>query len=101
MKGFRLSRIAEVDLHVIFLQGLDLFGRRQAAIYAEELETRFNLLTEYPMLGRDISHIAPGLRSYPYEAHIIVYRSDPDDSIRILRIRHARENWMADPLGDR
>ena len=100
MSGFRLSRSAEVDLRIIFLQGLDMFGRRQALGYAEELKKRFSLLADYPTLGRDIGHVAPTLRTYPYEAHVIVYRPDPDDGIRVLRIRHARENWMADPLGD-
>jgi len=101
MKGFRLSRAAEVDLRMVFLQGLDLFGYRQALIYAEELDRRFALLADYPMIGRDIGYVTPNLRAYPYEAHVIIYRPDPDDGVRILRVRHGRENWLADPLGDR
>lgn len=95
-----LSVSAELDLLEIFRQGLDLFGRVQALSYAEGLEANFALLAQNPRVGRDRDDIAPGLRTYPNEAHVIVYRADPQGGVRILRVRHARENWMDDPLGD-
>jgi plasmid stabilization system protein ParE len=41
----------------------------------------------------------PPVRAYPQVSHVIVYEIE-DESLIVLRIRSARENWAADPLGN-
>jgi toxin ParE1/3/4 len=94
-----LSASADRDLLDIFLQGIDLFGTGQAAEYAKRLQSSFEMLAEHPDSGREREDVAPGVRTWPMEAHVIVYRRDPDGGVRILRVRHGRENWIRNPLG--
>lgn len=52
-------------------------------------------LTSYPRIGRaiDETYRVFLVRGTPY---LVVYRVR-DDEVELLRIRHARENWVSDP----
>jgi toxin ParE1/3/4 len=97
---YRLSRPAADDIVRLYLEGLDMFGPHQAQSYHDQLERAFDLIARYPEAGRLRETVAATVRIMPFQAHIIVYRPDPIDHVRILRIRHAAENWIDDPLGD-
>ncbi|QIF82731.1 type II toxin-antitoxin system RelE/ParE family toxin [Brevundimonas sp. 'scallop'] len=47
----RLSRAARADLQQVYLQGLELFGGRQADDYIEGLFAKLDLLADFPRLG--------------------------------------------------
>ena len=47
----RLSREARADLQQVYLQGLELFGSRQADDYIEGLFAKLDLLAHFPQLG--------------------------------------------------
>ena len=44
------------------------------------------------------SEITPPVRCHPHGAHLIIYRSEDDGGVTILRIRHASEDWDDDPV---
>ena len=98
MTGYRLSPQAADDVLGIYLQGFDLFGLRQADAYQEELDRAFQRLADFPQLGRPREDLNPAIRTLPTGSHVIIYEIQPPD-VMILRVRHGREDWIADPLG--
>lgn len=99
MTRYRLSREAAEDVFNIYLDGLELFGDRQAQSYHDEMERVFDMIATYPEAGRSRDSVAAHIRIMPFRSHIIVYRPDPEDHIRILRVRHSAEDWIDDPIG--
>ena len=97
--SYRLSREADDDLSAIFWDGLERFGPARTERYLEELEKIFAFLADYPDAARLRTEIDPPVRAYPHEAHMILYESDGPEIV-IVRIRSARENWIAAPYGD-
>ena len=96
---FRLSSQAEADLINIYLGGVERFGVQQAESYLDRLEHALGLIGDNPAMARLREEITPPVRIHPVEAHIIVYLNDDTGIVRILRIRHGRENWPQSPLG--
>lgn len=91
----RLTVEAEFDLADIFEAGEAAFGRRQAEMYLSSLQRTFNRIGTQPRMaaGRTIGN---GMtRVHPHAAHVILYDVD-DIGVLILRIRHAREDWLND-----
>ncbi|MEG8039744.1 type II toxin-antitoxin system RelE/ParE family toxin [Sphingomonas sp. LR60] len=72
------------------------FGREQAERYADQLDRAFVFLGDHPRAGRQRPELRANVRSYPTGSHLILYTVDPDDNVLILRIRHGREDWLAD-----
>ena len=99
MTSYRLTRGAEDDLSQIFKWGIEQFGVDATERYLVELETVFAHLLLFPEAARLRTDLEPHVRVYPQDAHVIVYEIE-GDAIVILRVRSARENWMASPLGD-
>jgi toxin ParE1/3/4 len=95
----RLASAAENDLRAIFWQGIELFGALQTERYVTEIEAQFDFLSAYPEAARLRADLEPPVRALPHGAHIIIYEIQ-DDAVVVLRIRSARENWMAAPVGD-
>ena len=73
MPSYQLTRAASDDLVAVYLYGLERFGPAQADGYHDGLEATFN-----------------------YKAHLIVYELGPNDNVLILRVRHAREDWLSE-----
>lgn len=99
MTSYRLSDFAEADLRAIFWQGLELFGPRQTERYLSQLEDTFAHLSQYPDAYRLRSELDPPVHVCPHGAHVILYEQS-QNTVVILRIRSARENWLTAPLGD-
>lgn len=89
----RLSRKAEADLVHIYVEGARLFGTAQAEKYYAELERTFELLADNPMIARERTEVSPPVRMHPHGSHVVVYVLEDDSRIRIIRIRHGREDW--------
>lgn len=98
MNRYKLSGPADADLETILWHGLERFGEHQTDLYLNELERAFEFLGEYPLAARLRTEIAPPVRAYPLRAHVIIYEVDAG-GVLILRVRSARENWFANPLG--
>ena len=96
---FRLSAAAEADLIDIYIKGAQEFGVTQAEVYQDKLDQALHLLGDNPKIARLREETNPSVRIHPVEAHIIVYLIDDQNIARILRVRHQRENWTADPVG--
>ena len=80
---------AESDLQSLLDYLLATWGERQQERCAVRIAEAIRDLPVYPELGPDRQEIAPGLRNRRVGQHIIYYRV-VDESIRIVRILHAR-----------
>ncbi|WAJ26247.1 type II toxin-antitoxin system RelE/ParE family toxin [Antarcticirhabdus aurantiaca] len=85
MTSFSLSGRVDRELLDIYLSGIELFGRRQALRYIEELERVFGLLAENPRMGRAAPTIGTNVRRHEHAAHIILYRVEPS-GVRVLAL---------------
>lgn len=95
---YRLSSKAQDDLVAIYIEGAREFGIAQADAYHSALEGVFTLLGDYPEMARLREEIAPPVRIHPFKSHIVVYEVEGGE-VTILRVRHARENWISAPKG--
>jgi len=92
---YTLTAAAEADLLVIYLEGATQFGIEQADRYFDELEAAFEFLSANPQAARERTEITPPVRCHPSGRHIIIYKTEPEGGVLILRVRHAREDWAA------
>ena len=99
MSRYRLTEAADTDLAAIFWDGMERFGARQTEQYLTRLETLFAHIAAFPDSTRLRTELEPPVHAYPTDAHIIVYEI-AEREVVILRIRSARENWTASPLGE-
>ena len=94
---YSLTERAQADLEAIYARGVDLFGIPQADDYAAGLMKTVNFLSDFPRAARERVETRRHLRAYPFKSHLIVYLMDGED-ILIVRVRHAHEDWLPDPL---
>jgi toxin ParE1/3/4 len=92
--GYRLSPTAKRDLETIANYGIDAFGMEAAQKYYAGLVRGFNFLAQYPKAARLRQEVRPPVRAYPCQSHLIVYEIDDAQNILILRVHHAREDWL-------
>ena len=91
---------ALADICHAYGEGVERFGIAQAEAYSAGLHDAFAFLSEFPRAARLRAELNPPVRAYAYRSHVIIYDLGPDDRIVILRVRHYREDWSADPVGD-
>ena len=89
MAVYRLSRKAASDIEDIYTYTIEQHGLAAARKYLDGLHSCFELLAEYPMLGRRADQIAPGVRRHEFQAHVVFY-VQRKANIRIARVLHAR-----------
>ncbi|MBY5334785.1 type II toxin-antitoxin system RelE/ParE family toxin [Rhizobium leguminosarum] len=94
--SFKLSAEAEEDIIAIAEQGVRMFGAGQAKRYHDELFALFDPIAVNPGIARERDEIDPPVRIYP-KAHLIVYGIEDDDTIFVIRIRHAHD-WASDSI---
>ena len=99
MTGFRLRPAARRDLEEIWRDTVRNWSEKQAETYIRALSAAFELLVEYPEIERERTELNPPLRIKRSGSHLILYQI-ADDCIDVVRIRHVREDWMNDPVGD-
>ncbi|MEM9578042.1 MAG: type II toxin-antitoxin system RelE/ParE family toxin [Pseudomonadota bacterium] len=96
--NYRLSAKAEADLVQIYIDGVTEFGVTQAEAYQDKIDQTIELIANNPEMARLREEISPPVRIHPVHAHVIVYLVDDNRMVRILRVRHGRENWPANPM---
>ncbi|GLU29740.1 type II toxin-antitoxin system RelE/ParE family toxin [Brucella sp. NBRC 12950] len=94
----KLSVLAEDDIISIAEQGIAMFGPVQAKRYHEEIFNTLDLIARNPKMARAREEISPPVRVHPFQAHIIIYQIEEDGTVFVIRIRHAFEDWVSDPL---
>ncbi len=85
MPSYKLSKEAAADIEDIGDYGMRTFGLAQALKYHLGMESRFELLAEFPRIGIPSYDLRPGLYHQPYQAHTIFYSIQPDH-ILIVRV---------------
>ncbi len=89
MSNYKLSPLAESDLHEIITSTIKTWGNVQAKVYAESLDSALIKLAQYPDFGRKRDELYPNARSFPIEKHIIFYQVI-EAGIEVARILHQR-----------
>ena len=82
---YRLSKAAEEDLIGIALFGDEHFGIAQSNRYRDQLERRFTVLADQPLLYPAVDHLREGYRRSVCGVHSIFYRIDGKD-VKIIRV---------------
>lgn len=90
---WRLSARAAEDIIQVYLEGVRLFGEAHAEAYHRDLAAVLELLAENPQMARERSEISPPVRIHPFKVHLVVYVTDEDGDILVVRIRHGHEDW--------
>ena len=83
----RITARAERDLKDIDRYTVDMFGPKQAEKYLRELDAVFELLGDYPNMGRTYEGRT---RHFVHGSHIILYRIGADEIV-IGRIFHGAQ----------
>jgi toxin ParE1/3/4 len=91
MPDYRLSNEAVADLESIGDYGVATFGLAQALKYQLALESRFELLAQFPRIGVPTYDLLPGLYRFVYVAHVI-YTIAPEH-VFIVRVIHAEADF--------
>ena len=60
----------------------------------DAITRRFHLLATHPRVGWERSDLRPGLRSFPVDAYIILYRIE-DEDVLILHVFDGRRDIAA------
>lgn len=85
--SFTLSREAEIDLEDIANYTAENWDKEQAAKYLRELNEKFVLIAENPLLNRERTELKQPIRIQHYESHIILYTT-LNETVHIIRVLH-------------
>jgi toxin ParE1/3/4 len=89
-----LTPRAQAHLRAIRRYTVRQWGPQQYATCRAKLTASMERLTEFPALGTDASHIAPGVHAFPVEQHVIYYRFS-DEAVHVVGILHSRMDAAA------
>lgn len=73
MRKYRVTLRARDDLKNIGRYTLQQWGKNQRNLYLKQLETRFEWLSESPLLGKHRTDIQEGFYSFPQSEHVVFY----------------------------
>jgi toxin ParE1/3/4 len=90
---YRLSPLAEQDLEKIWSYVADDASADRADRLLDAIVHRFDMLAEYPRMGRLRPEFGPGVRSLAVENHVIYYREETE--LLIARVLHGRRDQAA------
>lgn len=93
MGKFHLTNRAVADLSDIADFTIQSFGIEQARFYRDGLNSCFEILAANPQLGRSAAELAPNLKRFEYQSHVVFYKSQ-DTDILIVRILHQRMDFI-------
>ena len=84
MSRYFLSLVAERDLEEInaYIASYDLSAANR---FLKEIAQKFQLLANFPNIGRLWNDLNPPLRSFPVGKYLIFYRYN-EDGVEIMRI---------------
>jgi toxin ParE1/3/4 len=75
---YKLSPRAETRLLEIEAYTATAFGEYQADAYITGFQKSFELLANFPLVGRSADELRPGYRRYRFQSHIIFYTQEAD-----------------------
>jgi toxin ParE1/3/4 len=87
MAVYKLSSKADADLAGIFEYTILNFGLEQARAYLLGLHEHFAALAEHPLQGRSAHEVAPNLRRFEYQSHMVFYVLKKQ-GVWIVRVLH-------------
>ncbi len=87
MAEYHQSSRAHAYLAEIADYNIETFGIEQAHRYRDQLEACFQNLAENPKLGRSAGQLAPELRRFEHQSHIVFYVPD-GEGVLIVRLLH-------------
>jgi len=90
MGEVRLTRNADDDLLQLFLYGFDAFGLTKAQEYRDGVVQCFELLADYPRIGRLADETGLDMRRHEHAHHVIFYMEIPE-GVLITAIIHQRQ----------
>ena len=93
---YRISGTADADIIRLYAEGVSQFGLVQTDRYHDALFDVFVLLAANPKMARERVEFTTPCRIYRFHSHVIIYQIEGDD-IRIIPVRHSREDWLSDP----
>ena len=93
---YRISGTADADIVRLYAEGVSQFGLVQTDRYHDALFDVFELLAANPKMARERVEFTMSCRIHRFQSHVIIYQIEGDD-IRIIRVRHGREDWFSDP----
>jgi toxin ParE1/3/4 len=88
---FDLTETARADLQAIVDYTVARWGAAQARRYVDALEAQLAHLAEQPPLGRMREELSEGVRSFPFESHVIYY-SPVTGGVLVARVLHRRQD---------
>lgn len=92
MDKFQLTNRAVTDLSDIADFTIQTFGIEQARPYRDGLNHCFEILAENPQLGRNAAALAPNLKRFEYQSHVVFYVSKASH-ILVVPILYQRINF--------
>jgi len=98
MASYKISKQADHDILAIARYTIERFGAEQANFYHAGMHKIFEFLASHPEAARERLEIIPPVRTHPYQSHLIVYEIDEDGNVLILRIPHAKSDWIEDGI---
>lgn len=97
--SYKLRPAAQQDLENIWLDTARRWSVEQAERYIRQMSADLAALVEFPEMERERTELTPPVRIKHSGSHIILYQI-ADEYIDIIRIRHGREDWMSNPIGE-
>jgi toxin ParE1/3/4 len=89
MAGVKLTAAARSDILSITTYGIETFGEAQAHLYQDEMFRQFELLAEFPRLGRPLEVPHNHIYRFGYGSHVIFYTAE-ENAITVRRVLHGR-----------
>lgn len=88
------SAQADRDRDDIWDYTVERWSEDQAENYLIGLDRLLKTLRDEPQISREWRNVAPPVRTYRYQSHIVIFTAD-DATLDVIRVVHARTNWQA------
>lgn len=89
MPSYALSRSADRDLEGIARTSAQQWGFSRAEAYLSSLHRAFEIIAQFPDVGRDASGLRPGYLRFEHERHSVFYRR-AKGGVLVVRVLHVR-----------
>jgi toxin ParE1/3/4 len=90
--SYTLSAKADGEIENIATASMREWGLVRAEKYILGLHRTFQVLTDFPDLGRDASNLRPGYRTMETASHSVFYRK-AENVVLIVRVLHQRMDF--------
>jgi toxin ParE1/3/4 len=82
---------ARADIQSIVTYTIDQWGARQARHYVAGLRKFCVEIALMPVVGTDASWLAPGMRRFPYESHVVYY-NEISGGVVVIAVIHKNQD---------